>query len=99
MAQKFFHEPEELPGGFFEALQPLAAWVKARMREVYRLGYAHGKADSSSEWKEICDRIRKDEPRKPPPGPHRCSWPAYPVRLCFHKPAPNTSGAVFWACR
>lgn len=49
MAQKFFHEPEELPGGFFEALQPLAAWVKARMREVYRLGYAHGKADSSSE--------------------------------------------------
>lgn len=68
MAQKFFHEPEELPGGFFEALQPLAAWVKARMRDVYRLGYAHGKADSSSEWKEICDRIRKDEPRKPPTG-------------------------------
>ena len=37
------------------------------MREVYRLGYSNGKADSSSEWKEICDRIRKDERRKKPP--------------------------------
>lgn len=68
MAQKFFHEPEELPGGFFEALQPLASWVKASMREVYRLGYSNGKADSSTEWKEICDRIRKDDRRKPPTG-------------------------------
>lgn len=70
MAQKLFHEPEELPGGFFEALQPVAAWVKSRMREAYRLGYSHGKADSSSEWKEICDHIRKDDHRrkKPPTG-------------------------------
>lgn len=67
MAQKYFHEPDELPGGFFEALQPLAAWALAGMREVYRLGYSHGKADSSSEWKEICDHIRKDERRKKPP--------------------------------
>ena len=36
MAQKFYHEPEELPGGFFEALQPLANWALAGMREVYR---------------------------------------------------------------
>lgn len=68
MAQKFFHEPEELPGGYFEALQPLATWVKARIREVYRLGYSNGKADSLTELKEICDRIRKDERRKPPTG-------------------------------
>lgn len=67
MAQKFFHEPEELPGGFFEALQPLAAWALAGMRESYRLGYSAGKADASTEWKEICDRIRKDERRKKPP--------------------------------
>lgn len=70
MAQKFFHEPEELPGGFFEALQPLANWALAGMREVYRLGYSAGKADSSMEWKEFCDHIRKDDHRrkKPPTG-------------------------------
>ena len=67
MSQNCFHEPEELPGGFFEALQPLANWTLSGMREVYRLGYAHGKADSSTEWKEICDRIRKDDRRKKPP--------------------------------
>lgn len=67
MAQKHFHEPDELPGGFFEALQPLATWALASMREVYRLGYSHGKADSSSEWKEICNHIRKDDRRKKPP--------------------------------
>lgn len=65
--QKNFREPDELPGGFFEALQPLANWALASMREIYRLGYANGKADSSSEWKEICDCIRKDERRKKPP--------------------------------
>lgn len=68
MAQKFFHEPEELPGGFFEALQPLAAWALAGMRESYRLGYSAGKADASTEWKEICDHIHKDDRRKPPTG-------------------------------
>ncbi len=70
MAQKYFHEPEELPGGFFEALQPLANWALAGMREVYRLGYSAGKVDSSMEWKEICDHIRKDDHRrkKPPTG-------------------------------
>lgn len=67
MSQNCFHEPEELPGGFFEALQPLANWALSGMREVYRLGYAHGKADSSTEWKEICDRIHKDDRRKKPP--------------------------------
>ena len=52
MAQKFYHEPEELPSGFFEALQPLANWALAGMREIYRLGYSNGKADSSSEWRD-----------------------------------------------
>ena len=31
---------------------------------VYRLSYSAGKADSSMEWKEICDSIHK----KPPTG-------------------------------
>lgn len=59
-----YREPDELPAGFFEAVQPLARWSLAALREVYRLGYSAGKADSSAEWKEICDRID----RKPPTG-------------------------------
>lgn len=61
---KYYREPDELPAGFFEAVQPLARWALSAMREVYRLGYSAGKADSSTEWKEICDRIN----RKPPTG-------------------------------
>lgn len=60
---KHYHEPDELPGGFFEALQPLARWALAAMREVYRLGYSNGKADAGNEWREIRDKIRK-----PPTG-------------------------------
>lgn len=60
---KYYHEPDELPAGFFEAVQPLARWALSAMREVYRLGYSAGKADSSTEWKEICDRTKK-----PPTG-------------------------------
>lgn len=61
---KFYREPDELPAGFFDAVQPLARWALAAMREAYRLGYSAGRADSSTEWKEICDRTSK----KPPTG-------------------------------
>lgn len=61
---KFYHEPDELPACFFEAVQPLASWALSAMREVYRLGYSAGKADASTEWKEIFDSIHK----KPPTG-------------------------------
>lgn len=62
--EKSFHLPDELPGGFFEAVQPLADWVKKVMRDSYQSGYSAGRADSSTEWKEICDRTNK----KPPTG-------------------------------
>lgn len=65
--EKSFQLPDELPGGFFEAVQPLADWVKKVMRDSYQSGYLAGKADSSREWREICDRIRKDDRRKKPP--------------------------------
>lgn len=61
---KYYREPDELPAGFFEAVQPLARWALSAMREVYRLGYSAGKADSSTDWKEILDRYQK----KPPTG-------------------------------
>lgn len=65
--EKSFQLPDELPGGFFEAVKPLADWVKKVMRDSYRSGYFAGKADSNREWAEICDRIRKDDRRKKPP--------------------------------
>lgn len=67
MEQKYFQLPDELPAGFFEAVKPIADWVKKAMCEVYQSGYYAGKADSSREWSEICDRIRKDDRRKKPP--------------------------------
>ena len=63
---KYYCEPKELPAGFFEAVQPLARWARAAMREVYRMGYSAGRADSSTEWNEICNRIRGN--KKPPTG-------------------------------
>ena len=94
MAQKFFHEPEELPGGFFEALQPLATWVKARMREVYRLGYSNGKADSSTEWKEICDRIRNGKADSSTEWKEICDR----IRKDERRKPPTGASPVFLAC-
>ncbi|WP_156182671.1 hypothetical protein [Faecalibacterium prausnitzii] len=67
MEKKYFQLPDELPAGFFEAVKPIADWAKKAMCEVYQSGYYAGKADSSREWSEICDRIRKDDRRKKPP--------------------------------
>lgn len=67
MEKKYFQLPDELPAGFFEAVKPIADWAKKAMCEVYQSGYYGGKADSSREWSEICDRIRKDDRRKKPP--------------------------------
>jgi hypothetical protein len=67
MEKKYFQLPDELPAGFFEAVKPIADWAKKAMQEVYQSGYYAGKADSSREWSEICDRIRKDDRRKKPP--------------------------------
>lgn len=67
MERIYYHLPDELPAGFLEAVKPLADWAKKAMRQVYQSGYLAGKADSSREWSEICDRIRKDDRRKKPP--------------------------------
>ena len=67
MEKKFFRLPDELPAGFFEAVKPFADWAKKAMCEAYQAGYFAGKADASTEWKEILDRTRKDDQRKKPP--------------------------------
>ena len=48
-------------------LHEFADWAKKALCEVYQSGYFAGKADSTREWSEICDRIRKDDRRKKPP--------------------------------
>lgn len=72
MEKKNFQLPNELPAGFFEAVKPFADWAKKAMCNAYQSGYYAGKADSSREWSEICDSIRKDckddYRQKPPPG-------------------------------
>lgn len=65
--KKSFHLPDELPSGFFEALKPLADWVKKVNRDSYQSGYLAGRADASRELSEIRDRIRKDDRRRMPP--------------------------------
>ena len=76
MKKTYFQLPDELPAGFFESVKPIADWAKKAMCDIYQSGYYAGRADSSREWSEICDRIRQEKPgaskddsrKKPPTG-------------------------------
>lgn len=39
--------PAELPGGWWEALGPLAAWVQQQLRQAYDAGYMAGRLDAA----------------------------------------------------
>lgn len=60
--KKFYHLPEEMPGGFWDVLQPLANWTLQALKDAYQNGYYAGKADSSRTWLDIIDK------KKPPTG-------------------------------
>ena len=60
--KKFYHLPEEMPGGFWDVLQPLASWILRALKDAYQNGYYAGKADSSRTWLDIIDK------KKPPTG-------------------------------
>ncbi len=60
--KKFYQPPEEMPGGFWDALQPLANWILRALKDAYQNGYYAGKADSSRTWLAIIDK------KKPPTG-------------------------------
>lgn len=48
MAQDtFYAKPTELPAGFFEVCQPLAAWVLKSLVDAYDNGYSAGRTDSA----------------------------------------------------
>lgn len=51
-----------MPGGFWDALQPLANWILRALKDAYQNGYYAGKADSSRTWLAIIDK------KKPPTG-------------------------------
>lgn len=60
--KKFYQPPEEMPGGFWDALQPLANWILRALKDAYQNGYYAGKADLSRIWLAIIDK------KKPPTG-------------------------------
>lgn len=60
--KKFYQPPEEMPGGFWDVLQPLATWILRALKDAYQNGYYAGKADSSRTWLSIIDK------KKPPTG-------------------------------
>lgn len=46
MAQDtFYRAPTELPAGFYEVCQPLAAWVLKSLVDAYDNGYSAGRTD------------------------------------------------------
>lgn len=44
----FYSAPAQLPGGFWEALQPLAGWLLRQLRAEYDRGYTDGRADAAA---------------------------------------------------
>ena len=47
MQENFYNKPTELPAGFYEVCQPLAAWVLKSLVDAYDNGYSAGRTDSA----------------------------------------------------
>lgn len=46
--KSFYSAPDQLPGGFLELLQPIAAWLLLQLRAAYDRGYTDGRADAAA---------------------------------------------------
>lgn len=44
----FYATPDQMPGGFWDILQPLASWVMRQLVAAYDRGYTDGRADSAA---------------------------------------------------
>lgn len=44
----FYTAPDQMPGGFWDILQPLASWVMRQLVAAYDRGYTDGRADSAA---------------------------------------------------
>lgn len=45
--RRMYKLPEELPGGYLEALMPLSDWIREQVRAAYISGYADGRLDEA----------------------------------------------------
>lgn len=46
--KSFYSAPDQLPGGFLDLLQPIAAWLLLQLRAAYDRGYTDGRADAAA---------------------------------------------------
>lgn len=44
----FYNPPAQMPGGFWETLQPLADWLMRQLVAAYDSGYTDGRADAAA---------------------------------------------------
>lgn len=44
----FYNTPDQMPGGFWETLQPLADWLMRQLVAAYDSGYTDGRADAAA---------------------------------------------------
>lgn len=56
MSRQCYNPPQELPAGFLETMQPLAAWVKTQLTAAYMAGYRDGRGDAAHDFAEIARR-------------------------------------------
>lgn len=59
-----FHLPDHLPGGLWDALEPLAQWILSALRNAYSDGYLSGRVDGAA-W---AAKERDKKNRRPPSG-------------------------------
>lgn len=62
----YYNPPQELPTGFYAALQPLAEWFLSQLVRAYDDGYNTGRLDAA------CTRLRRSGPL-PPSSRARCA--------------------------
>ena len=53
-----YHKPTEMPGGFWDALRPLAQWILTTLQDTYRQGYFDGCADATADFERHTQKPR-----------------------------------------
>lgn len=59
-----YHLPDQLPGGFWDAVAPLAQWMLSELRNAYTDGYLSGRVDGAA----YAAKERDKRNRRPPSG-------------------------------
>lgn len=58
-----YHLPDQLPGGVWDAVSPLAQWILSELRNAYADGYLAGRVDGAAWFAN-----ERDKNRRPPSG-------------------------------